>query len=258
MTRRTSTTLARALQLLGSFANGDSTMTLSDLAPLVGSTPGGIYSLLSTFEDFGYLERDKHTKQYRLGSAVLVLANRLLADLDVRTIAKPFLADLARQFTANTHLAILYEHEVLYLERQEGSPSVVLPSIVGGRVPIHCTALGKAIAAFDRDEERHLLGIDELPRQTPHTVTDPIELSHQFEHVRELGYAVDAEEFHLGNVCFAAPVRSYMGTVVAAISISFAASRPEADHPNEATEVLMDAASAISKALGYSPLPALP
>jgi len=252
MEKRLSTTLTRALRLLVSFEGEQSVMSLTDLAGKIDSKPGSVYSLVSTLEKFGLLERDPETKQYELGSRILVLANKVLARLDLRTIAAPILSVLAAKFSANVHLAILFEHEVLYLDRKEGSPSVVLTSIVGDRVPIHCTGLGKALLAFNREEQQRFLTFAELPSLTPKTITDPIALSLQLQEVRKRGYAVDQEEFHPGNVCFASPIRDFTGAVIAAISISFAENRSEVSAPSLVISDLQDCAASISASLGYA------
>ena len=146
---------------------------------------------------------------------------------------------------------MLYEGGVLYLDREEAAPSVVLPSVIGRLVPAHCTALGKVLLAYNPEDTARVTGGGELPKLTPHTISDPEALKAELAKVRERGYALDDEEFHEGNFCVAAPVRNYRGTVVAAISVSLAKSRLEHEPQEKFVRAVLAGAETVSRAMGY-------
>lgn len=73
----------------------------------------------------------------------------------------------------NVHLVILYEDEVLYLDREETVPSVVIPLVIGRRVPPHCKALGKILLAYDYEALDRILAKGPLPALTHNTITNP-------------------------------------------------------------------------------------
>lgn len=245
------TSLAKALRVCELFDGERNELSLSEIARALGSRPGSIYPIVYTLAESGYLERDPDTKRFRLGLKFLALANHILSSLDVRDKAKPVLRKLARELQVNAHLAVLYEGEVLYLDREEAAPSVVIPSVIGRRVPAHCTALGKILLAYHPGEADRLTRAGEFPKLTPRTISDPRALREELEKVRLQGYAVDDEEFHLGNFCVAAPVRNYRGTVVAAISISLAKSRLEEEPREKFVEAVLAGADGVSRAMGY-------
>ena len=137
----------------------------------MGARPGSIYPILHTLQRFGYLNREEETKRYRLGMKFLVQAHHILGSLDIREQAKPVLRELARRIGVNAHLAILYEDEVLYLDREEAAASVVIPSVIGRRVPPHCTALGKVLLAHNPEIAERVLGRAPLPSLTPVSYT---------------------------------------------------------------------------------------
>ena len=249
--RYLNTSLAKALRVCELFDGERAELSLSEIARALGSRPGSVYPIVYTLTEFGYLDRDPDTKRFRLGLKFLALANHILSSLDIRDKAKPVLRELARDLQVNAHLAVLYEGEVLYLDREEAAPSVVIPSVIGRRVPAHCTALGKALLAYEPGAVDRLVQAGELPKLTPRTITEPEALQEELGRVRRLGYAVDDEEFHLGNFCVAAPVRNYRGTVVAAISVSLAKSRLEAEPKEKFVEAVRAGAAAISRAMGY-------
>ena len=249
--RYLNTSLAKALRVCELFNGERSELSLSEMARAMGSRPGRIYPIVHTLLEFGYLERDPDTKRFRLGLKFLAIASQILSSLDIREKAKPVLRDLARNLSVNAHLAVLYEDGVLYLDREEAAPSVVLPSVIGRLVPAHCTALGKVLLAYNPEETARVMESSELPKLTPHTISDPEALKVELARVREAGYALDDEEFHEGNFCVAAPVRNYRGTVVAAISASLAKSRLDHEPKEKFVQAVVAGADTISRAMGY-------
>lgn len=256
--RHTNTSLAKALTVLDAFDATQRELTLTELARSLGSLPGSLYPIVCTLERFGYLIRDEASKRYRLGLRILAHANHVLAALDIREQAKPVLRGLAAELVCNAHLAVPYEDEVLYLDREEAAPSVVVPSAIGWRAPLHCTALGKIFLAFcDRVQQQFFLTKRELSCVTPNTISNLDVLRHEIKGVRASGYAFDQEEFHLGNTCIAAPVRDYRNTVVAAISISLATSRLEREPREHFVERIVKGAWVVSSAIGCTDPPPL-
>ncbi len=250
--RYLNTSLAKALRVLELFNGVEGGLSLSEIAQRMGVRPGSIYPIVYTLQKFGYLDRDQETKKFRLGLRILALANLILSSLDIREKAKPVLKKLARELEVNAHLAILYEDEVLYLDREEAAPSVVIPSVIGRRVPPHCTALGKVLLAFNKEAEEKILAKAPFPALTPNTITSAEVLRRELERVRVQGYAVDWEEFHEGNICVAAPVRNYRGNVVAAISVSLLKTRLTQTPLERFVQVVTAAAHEISSSLGSS------
>ncbi|MCR4392410.1 MAG: IclR family transcriptional regulator [Candidatus Acetothermia bacterium] len=248
--RYLNTSLAKALGVLDLFNGAPNGLTLTEVARAMGVRPGSIYPIVYTLQRFGYLDRDPETKRYRLGLKILAQAHHILASLDIREQAKPVLRRLARELEANAHLAILYEDDVLYLDREEAAPSVVIPSVIGLRVPPHCTALGKVLLAHNPDVAERVLARAPLPALTPRTLTDPEVIRRELVGVRARGYAVDWEEFHEGNVCVAAPVRNYRGRVVAAISVSLVKTRVEHEPLEGFIRVVVAGAQEVSQSMG--------
>lgn len=249
--RYINTSLAKALRVLDLFNDVEEGLSLSEIAQRMDTRPGSIYPIVYTLQKFGYLQRDPETKKYSLGLRILALANQILSSLDIREKAKPVLKRLARELEVNAHLAVLYEGEVLYLDREEAAPSVVIPSVIGRRVPPHCTALGKVLLAQHQDVLEELLGKGPLPALTPNTITNPELLRRELERVRKQGYAIDWEEFHEGNICVAAPVYNYRGKAVAAISVSLPKARLTHDSLDRFVQAVVGAAYEVSSAIGY-------
>jgi DNA-binding IclR family transcriptional regulator len=105
----------------------------------------------------------------------------------------------------------------VYLERIVVGP-IRLPTRRGGRKPAYCTALGKAMAAYDEDAIHAVISAP-MPRKTAKTITDPVALWTELKQVREAGVAFDRGEAYTELVCVAAPIRN-SGHAIAAVSVT--------------------------------------
>ncbi len=245
--------LGRALAVLDVFQSPGDKLTATEVARKLGVRyVGTLYPILTTLECGGYLVRDQH-KRYALGLKFLERANLVLQRLDLRDVAQETLRQVAEQHTVNTHLAVLYGNSVMYLHREEGYPSVIIKEVVGQRVPVYCTALGKVLlASLDDAEMEQCMSEVELQPLTPYTITDAARLREELRRVRAQGYAVDNEEFHEGSLCVAAPVHDYQGKVIAAVSLSVPKPLAAGGGLAQFTETIRAAAANISARLGYS------
>jgi len=246
--------LDRGLRILDLFNESATAMTASEIAADLGTSPATLYPTLHTLSSHGYLIRDGR-KRYRLGMKLLERSGQVLAQSDVRRVARPHLKALARSRQVTADLGILYGREVLYLEREVGHPTAILSEVVGRRVPAHCTSLGKVLLAHLPDEERleivHQLPLDSY---TQNTIVDPKRLLGELETIRTSGYALDVEEFHPGNACVGAPVWSHGGRVVAAISLMLPVDERVRNRDCEVeASAVVETANAISSELGYTP-----
>jgi DNA-binding IclR family transcriptional regulator len=242
--------LDRALRLLDLFDDSHLHLTASEIAKLLGTIRATIYPTLHTLQSYGYIDRDE-AESYVLGMKLVERSGQKLAHLDFRVIAQRPLQELARRLGANVHLATLHGNEVLYLEREQGRPAVILREVIGRRVSPHCTALGKALLAFMPSEDTVRIAHElEYVAYTPHTFTAPELLLEELGKVRTQGYALEMEEFHLGSACIAAPIRGHDGRVAAAISVSLAVEQI-ASRQEELARVIVHTADRISAELGH-------
>ena len=243
----------RGLRILDLFDEATVHLTASEIAAAFETTPATLYPTLCTLVSHDYLSRDIR-KRYSLGLKLLERSGQVLAQLDVRRVARTYLGDLARQRQATSDLGILYGDEVLYLERRVGHPAAMVNEVVGRRVPLHCTSIGKVLLAFLPSQERRAL-IDSLPLDayTPNTIVDPKQLRKELDDVVRRGYAVDSQEFHLGSSCVGAPIRGHDGRVVAAVSLMLHVDQ-DSNHVmfEEQAAAVVETADAISRELGYT------
>ena len=243
------------LDVLGEFPQG---LSIGDLSAKIDLPKGTIHRLLSTLAFLEYVRQDAETKKYNLGFKLVELGNRLLSHIDFRTEARPYLLDLAENTKETVHLVILYQDEVLYIDKMEANsnPSGLrMVSMLGSRIPAHCCAVGKVLlSALPEDKFEKIINGKGLPKRTENTIINLEKFKDHLESVRKNNYALDMEENEIGIRCVAAPIRDQRGAVAAAISISGPVSRINARRlKTELKEQVSETALRISKKLGFQP-----
>lgn len=200
--------------------SGEDTVSLTEVAVAVGQPKSTTHRLLKVLESQGFV--DRAGCRYRLGDAFLDLAEtaRWSQHTSLRDAAYPALAALfERSDAVAVHLGVMRGRSVQYVDKLMRPQGVRLPTRVGGRFPVACTGLGKAMLAVGPREALEQVLVSPLPRATPHSVTSQAQLLVQLRQVRDTGFAVETEEACHGFVCIASPVLSE-GQPVAAVSVA--------------------------------------
>jgi len=208
--------LGRAAMLLDAFTSTDAVLSLGQITERTGLPRSTAHRLAESLVAIGWLERD--LTHYRVGmrlfevGALAVKVNRL------RDSAAVWMQDAHEQSRLAVHLAVLDGFDVVYLSKVS-SRELDVPSRIGGRMPAHCTALGKAILAFASDDEIDAVVRHGLRARTAHTVVAPAAFRAALAETKVLGVAYEHGEAVRGVSCVAAPIRS-SGRAIASISIT--------------------------------------
>jgi DNA-binding IclR family transcriptional regulator len=252
--RRLIGSVHKALRILNLFDRRHAELGTTEIASALGLPKTTVAGLVMTLEANGYLDQNRHTRKYRLGSKLVERAFLFLSQFDLRRVARPYLEELLHWSNESVNLAIRDGGEVIYIERLYGSRPLGVRSEIGKRAPVHSTALGKAILAWlPEDDVRRFLAANPLVAMTPKTITDAAQLMEQLRLTRERGFAIDDEEDQLGGRCVAAPVFSPEGEPVASVSISAPVLRMPLESIAAFGQRVREATDAISSGLGYRP-----
>lgn len=243
--------LDRAFRLLDAFTPPRADLTLGELSTASGLPRSTAHRLAQQLTEHGALERS--ARGWRLGLRLFELGQLVPRQQRLRDLALAHMQDLYELTHETIQLAVLDGGEVLYVEILSGHRKVSTPSRRGGRMPVHCTALGKALLAFCSDGGVAAVeAAGPLERRTAYTITDASRLMSELHDVRRLAVAYDRQEASLGLRCVASPVLSPDGTARAALSVSLPAEDPR-PFPEVAAAVRM-AALALSRELRSQPL----
>ncbi|HUL91571.1 MAG TPA: IclR family transcriptional regulator [Burkholderiales bacterium] len=247
--------VANSLRLIKAFSEDHYEIGISDLAKRLGLAKSTVHRLASTLLDQGMLEQNAGDGKYRLGLTLFELGTLVRRKMDFTTEARPFLRTLMEKTGETVHLAILDHHSVLYVITHESKQALRMGSKVGTRAPVHSTAVGKALLAFQPEEEIARIIALGLPASAPNTVVDGKALRRELELVRARSYALDDEESEVGLRSIAAPIRNDSGNVIAAISIAGPVHRMTKKALLGWVRELVTAAEAVSQRLGWSRSP---
>jgi DNA-binding IclR family transcriptional regulator len=200
------------LAVLDVFDHAHRALTLSDIARRADLPLATAYRIVGELE-VGRLLVRRPDGAYEIGSRGWHLG-LLAPQTAVREAALPHLQDLVTVTGHTVHLAVLDGTGALVLERLAGSRTLPTRHMPGIRLPLHCTAVGKALLAHAPEPVRtHVLA--NVTRHTAYTVTDPRALHRQLEQIRRTGIARSAQEHRLGVSSIAVPILDHTGLVAA-------------------------------------------
>ena len=241
----------RAAAILRLLAGGERRLGLTDVASTLGLAKGTTHGILRTLQQEGFVEQDDTSGKYQLGAELLRLGNSYLDVHELRSRALVWTDDLARSSGESVYLGVLHQQGVLIVHhvfRPDDSRQVLE---VGAMQPLHSTALGKVLAAYDPVAHSEAL---ELERKalTVRTVTDPSGFEGVLDITRARGWAADLEETWEGVASVAAPIHDRRRMPVGAVAVTGAVERICEDGGIRARLVaaVRDCARAVSRDLG--------
>jgi DNA-binding IclR family transcriptional regulator len=207
----------RISMLIGAFDAASPTLSLSQLTERTGLPKSTVHRMADQLVEFRWFERT--AAGYRLGIRFFEVGGLVSSRTQLRERALPYLQELQHTTRHSVHLGILDGADVLILEKLWGLGSPNLPTRVGGRMPAHCTAAGKALLAFAPDKVvDDIIGAG-LQRRTGRTIVVPELFRQELATVRTAHWAMETEEHVAGLRCVAAPIRG-SGRAIAAVSVS--------------------------------------
>ncbi|GAA1754303.1 IclR family transcriptional regulator domain-containing protein [Aeromicrobium alkaliterrae] len=242
--------LTRGLDVILAFSHLRPSMTLSEVAEVVGLSRPTARRLLLTLEDAGFVKTD--ARRFSLTPRVLALGYAYLSSLDLAQVAQPHMDALVKLTGEGCAMAVLDDCDVVYVNRVPTHRITSLPLTTGTRLPAHATSMGQVLLAdLTPDQLESYLTRADLPRLTARTLHSPHEIRSRMEQVRQHGWALVDQELEEGLRSISAPVMGAEGRTVAAVGMSTTVSSTTLERlRSEHVPHLVAAAAAISKDLG--------
>jgi IclR family acetate operon transcriptional repressor len=242
--------VANALDLMARLAEVDE-ISAAEAAQRLGLSRSTAYRLLVTLQSRGFVEHDRSTRRWRLGTSFVTIMGRITGTR-LRTAALPSMRRLLADEKETVNLAEFADGELVYTQILESPQAFRMSNAPGEVIPLHATALGKAvIAAHPAEEWPHIVSRLDLEEITPSTITSADELLADLAAIRARGWGEDRGETAIGVVCVGAAICAPNGIVLGGISVSLPAARYDEERrlgPRVAEE-----AARISAELAASP-----
>jgi IclR family transcriptional regulator, pca regulon regulatory protein len=211
--------LAKGLDVIRAFTQDAPSLTLSEVASRAKLPAATARRCLLTLAELGYIMQSG--RNFLLRPKVLELGAAYLESMNIETLTKTHLEDIASKTGDSAALCVLDGTEIVYLARASVRTLVRLEAHVGSRFPAYPTSMGRVLlAGLAADGLRRYFERATLTALTKHTITDRAKLTRLIDDCRRTGYSAVEDELAYGVVAVAVPVHDQHGRVVAALNSS--------------------------------------
>ncbi len=198
----------------------DSEYSMTEFSKKLNISIGSVQRITNSLIALGYLAKNKKSKKYRLTPKWLPVGFGVLASLEIRKIALPYLKQLYKETGETVSLALRDADEVIYIER------LLTPHLIGFNIrpglrrPLYPNSIGRAILAFLPDDEKNeiinrFLSDNDFSRNS----LDRPKIELKLNEIKQTGYTVNRVRYSGGALAIAVPVFDHLGAAIAGINI---------------------------------------
>jgi DNA-binding IclR family transcriptional regulator len=244
--------VSHALDVLEQFRDHDGELGVTELSKRLKLHKNNVFRLLATLESRGYVEQNRASENYRLGIGCLQLGRAFAEQMGLIAQAHRIMGDLVRATGEAAYVAVLRRGAAVAVDVVEADRAVRIASPLGSTLPLHASAVGKVLLAFETEDDVRELLPNTLPRFTDRTPVERDVLFAQLRQVASAGYAIDMGE-HVDDVrAVAVPIRDYARTVVGALAVAGPSYRFRAERlDKELAPLVVKAGAELSSRLGF-------
>ncbi|MCW4465795.1 IclR family transcriptional regulator [Glutamicibacter sp. MNS18] len=248
---RGNSVIVNVIDVLRCFTGESPLAGVTEIAEQVGLHKSSVSRILATLEQERIVERDERSRKYRLGMGLIAIAGPLLANLDVREIAYPFLTELSETSGETAVLNIWDGVESVSVEQIPSPHPVKHTSAMGSRYRTGLSATVQLFLSHEPETQVRSL-LDSGRIEMPDTV-DTAAYLERLALIRERGYAVNYGEVGPDEVGVAAPVFDHRGDIIACVMIAAPFYRITPQVLEQLSAHCVRTAGRISVRLGYQP-----
>ncbi|HWI32408.1 MAG TPA: IclR family transcriptional regulator [Microbacterium sp.] len=203
------------ISVLEAFESAPGSLSLAEISVRSGTPISTTHRLVAELASFGVLERTS-SGRYQVGIRLWELAQK--AGRQLREAARPRVQDLAAITNQSVLISVRQGRDSLLIERAHGDRQAARMSKVGSRLPLHASAAGKVLLAFEAEWIKRAYLAEPLQRLTRETHVDRELLERELTLAAQDGYAQSLEEVRAGASAIAVPV-FHLGHIAASLSI---------------------------------------
>jgi DNA-binding IclR family transcriptional regulator len=193
--------------LISLAGNTSPRVNLTDICKDVGIHKSKGYSILSTLQKYGFVNKNLEDKTYSLGPGLISLSRKVLDNMDYRETVAPFLEKLSSATQSAALFAVIDDGNAFVVAKHEGDKNIGVTIRLGHRFSATAGAHGKAITAFmPQEEQKKILKKERLFFHGDASRLDRTRLMAELEECRAKGFAFDIGELNPGINAIASPV----------------------------------------------------
>lgn len=209
----------KSLKILKYIIDANDEVNLSDIEKSLGYNVSTIHHLLKTLQEEGFISQNRITRKYDIGPEIFFawLGGRKPEKYFSRVT--PILEECVKATGETTNLFIRDDDEAVCITGCESQYTLRAFLQIGRRIPLACTAAGKAfLVNLTYEDLKKLMGRTGFKKYLPNTSTNLEELMKDLEHSRQRGYTLEVDEFEDMITAIGVPVFDHNGKVICAIS----------------------------------------
>ncbi|MDK4717838.1 IclR family transcriptional regulator [Rhizobium sp. CNPSo 3968] len=241
----------RVLEIMEFVATCQGGATHAEISVALGIPKSSLTELLRDLQRPGYLQLDKQSGRFSIGSQIMFLTHSYIKNLNIVRVGSPFVHQLFLSINEYTTMAIPKGDEVVVV-CSETLPSPLSHSLnLGEHLPMLSSAVGRAVLAFmDEHEQEGVFERFKPTAYTPLTNTSLESIKKALAHTRETGIADVRDEYRLGIIGLAAPVFNVNGKPIASIGVALPSARQDLGYEEGVKKILLECTSELSRSLG--------
>ena len=237
--------IERALAVLDCFMDGQPEIGVTEIAQRLGLSLSTAHRIVRALLGAGYLAQNPKTDRYSLGRSAVLLGQVAQRAMGLEHV-QPVLEGVASTTGESVNFGVLDGDAAVIQMRVETKHPLRFEQRVGKRVGLYCSALGKAMLAFNPDPAAIIRRLSPLETHTPHTLTTQAALERDLALTRERGYSLDEQETQLGARCIGSPVFDASGLAQSAIAVQIPTVRMPKEKLPEVAPIVLDAARRVT------------
>jgi IclR family pca regulon transcriptional regulator len=211
--------LAKGLAVIRAFTRDSPALTLSEIASRSRLPAATARRCLLTLAESGYIMQSG--RNFLLRPKVLELGAAYLESMNIETLTRTHLEELASKTGDSASLSVLDGAEIVYVARASIRTLMRLEAHVGSRFPAYPTSMGRVLlSGLSKERLRDYFDKTSFTALTEHTITDRAKLQKLVEECRRTGYATVEDELAYGVVAIAVPVFDDSRRIVASLNSS--------------------------------------
>lgn len=216
--------LDKGLSVIESFDRSHAKLTLTEVAKRTDLTRAAARRYLLTLARLGYAETDG--KLFWLAPRVLRLGYAFLSTTPLPRLAQPIIDRIGERTQEVATAALLDGDEVVFIAHSASRRIISATNGVGTRIPVYCSAAGRALLAAQPDAEvERYLAEGPFAKLTAKTKVEASDLRRETHKARDDGYAVSDEELEIGLRSIAVAVPGARGRATLSLAVSLHAGR---------------------------------
>lgn len=242
--------LAKSMAVLEIVVQEQRPIGLVELTERLGLAKPTVHRIVRQLEDEGLLRREPPRDRFSPGPRLRMLALDTVRATVATGAVHAILESLVARIDETCNIGVLDRTQVVYLDRVECDWPLRLQLRPNSRLPVHCTANGKLLLSMLEDRtRRRLIENLNLEKFTATTITDPGLLDEECRAIRKQDYATNDQEYHLGLIGLAVPVRDADGRTIAGLALHSPLQRMSLDDAQKHLPALREAAIRMGEAL---------